>query len=81
MKTVVVLIILLAALCTTAQVPTPLHTYEFANGNWFDGQKFVRKTFYSAGNRLTSKRPPSVERVFDLTGKFVVQAQIYFAKP
>ncbi len=72
MKAVVVLIILLAALCTTARVPAPVHTYEFANGNWFDRQKFVRKTFYSDGNRLTSKRPPNVERVFDLSGKFVV---------
>ena len=30
------------------------HNYEFANGNWFDGQKFVRTTFYSVAGRLSS---------------------------
>ena len=66
------LVVLLTALLAQAQVSNASHNYEFANGEWFDGQKFVRRTFYSAGGRLTSKRPARVDRVFDLTGKYVV---------
>jgi amidohydrolase family protein len=63
----------LLAFTVQAQVQTTTsHNYEFANGNVFDGQKFVRRTFYTEGNRLTSKRPARVDRVFDLSGKYVV---------
>jgi len=51
-------------------VAPPVH--EFANGNWFDGQKFVVRKFYTAGGLLSSRKPPHVDRVIDLTGKFVV---------
>jgi hypothetical protein len=63
---------LLAAVSAHAQVPNAGHNYEFANGNWFDGQKFVRKTLYTVAGVLTSKRPARVDRVFDLSGKYVV---------
>ena len=68
------LIVVLATFFTqiSAQIATPGHNYEFANGNWFDGQKFVSRSFYSAGGVLTSKRPAQVDRVFDFSGKFVV---------
>ena len=67
------IILLLASVITaTAQTPPTLHNYEFTNGNWFDGQKFVARTFYSVGGMLTSKRPARVDRVFDLSGKYVV---------
>ena len=62
----------LATFSAHAQLPTTTHNYEFANGNWFDGAKFVRRTFYSVAGKLTSKRPAHVDRVFDLTGKYVV---------
>jgi hypothetical protein len=68
----IVLAILLATFCAQAQVPATNHNYEFANGNWFDGQKFVRQTLYSVAGVLSSKRPPRVDRVFDLSGKYVV---------
>jgi len=72
MKKLLALAVLLATFSAHAQVAKTTHNYEFANGNWFDGQKFVRRTFYSAAGRLTSKRPPRVDRVFDLSGKYVV---------
>lgn len=71
MRKALVLVLLLATFSAHAQVATT-HNYQFANGNWFDGQKFVRRTFYSVAGKLTSKRPARVDRVFDLTGKFVV---------
>lgn len=51
---------------------TSLKTYEFINGQWFDGQNFSNKRFYSAGGVLTSKKPVRVDSVVDLTGKFVI---------
>lgn len=66
------LALVLATFSAHAQVATTTHNYEFANGNWFDGAKFVRRTFYSVAGKLTSKRPARVDRVFDLTGKYVV---------
>ena len=72
MKTLV-LGILLVTLSVQAQLPAAAgHNYEFANGNWFDGQKFVRATFYSVAGKLSSKRPSRIDRVFDLSGKYVV---------
>lgn len=47
-------------------------TYEFINGQWFDGQNFRNKRFYSAGGVLTSKKPVRVDSVADLTGKYVI---------
>ena len=73
MKKSLALAVLLATFCVQVQLQTTTtHNYEFANGNWFDGQKFVRRTFYSIAGRLTSKRPSRVDRVFDLSGKYVV---------
>ena len=80
MKRLLVLAALLAAFSTympsdlVAQTASGGHNYEFANGNWFDGQKFVRRTFYSVAGVLSSKRPLRVDRVFDhthLSGHFV----------
>src|ERR1051326_4684030 len=78
MKRFLALAVLLAAFAVQfppqllAQTPTAGHNYEFANGNWFDGQKFVPRTFYSVDGVLRSKRPARIDRVFDLSGKYVV---------
>ena len=53
MKKALVLLILLCTVYANAQVTPTSHNYEFANGNWFDGQKFVARTVYSAGTRYT----------------------------
>src|SRR5262245_56876758 len=55
-----------------ANVATEGKNYEFANGQWFDGQKFVRKEFYSVGGMLTSKKPSRVDSVIDLSGKYLI---------
>lgn len=67
-----IVLLLISAITAIAQTPPAAHNYEFANGNWFDGQKFAAKTFYSVAGVLTSKRPARVDRVFDLSGKYVV---------
>ena len=47
-------------------------TYEFTNGNWFDGASFKRKVYYSANGVLTAKRPPKIDETIDLKNGFVI---------
>lgn len=47
-------------------------TYEFVNGNWFDGQSFRNRRFYSVNGVLTYKKPAAVDSVVELTGKYVI---------
>src|SRR5215467_9757506 len=72
MKKALLLVTLFATLSASAQVPAAAHDYEFDNGNWFDGQKFVQQTFYSVAGVLSTKRPAHIDRAFDLNGKYVV---------
>lgn len=46
-------------------------TYEFSNGQWFDGKSFKRQTFYSVGGNLTRRKPPTVDETIDLKNGFV----------
>jgi Amidohydrolase family len=48
------------------------HNYEFINGRWFNGRKFVTKKFYSGDGILTAERPAHIDRTIDLTGKYVI---------
>ncbi len=72
MRKLLIVAALLATFAAQAQTPASVHNYEFANGEWFDGQKFVRKTVYSIAGVLSSKRPKHIDRVFDLSNKYVV---------
>jgi hypothetical protein len=45
---------------------------EFTNGQWFDGQNFQRRTFYSVDGTLTSKKPLRLDEVTDLKNGYVV---------
>jgi hypothetical protein len=47
-------------------------TYEFINGQWFDGQAFRSKGFYSVGGILTAKKRSKIDSVIDLAGKYVI---------
>jgi len=72
MMTVTLLLPILLAQGQVANVATKRKNYEFANGQWFDGQKFVTKRFYSVGGMLTVKKPSRVDSVIDLSGKYVI---------
>jgi hypothetical protein len=53
--------------------PTPVGaTTKLSGGQWFDGQEFVSKTFYSVAGVLTASEPARVDAVLDLNGKFVI---------
>ena len=46
--------------------------YHFVNGNWFDGKKFKRQTFYSVKGFLTKRRPARIDETIDLKNGFVI---------
>ena len=52
--------------------PPTKRTFEFANGQWFDGQRFQHRTFYSVEGVFSSQRPAIVDEVIDLKNGFVV---------
>lgn len=47
-------------------------TYEFVNGNWFDGKTFKKTKFYSVSGVLTTKRPEQIDENLDLKNGFVI---------
>ena len=47
-------------------------TYQFINGQWFDGQTFKRQTFYSANGILTKRKPSKIDETVDLENDFVI---------
>src|SRR5262245_5652514 len=49
-----------------------LPTVELANGNWFNGQSFERRTVYSVDGRFRFDMPARVDRTLDLQGAWVV---------
>ncbi|MBL7803576.1 MAG: amidohydrolase family protein [Saprospiraceae bacterium] len=47
-------------------------TYEFKNGQWFNGTDFVQGTWYVVGGNLTRKAPAKIDSVVNLDGRWVV---------
>ena len=52
----------LTDVCAQAALPQQ-KSYEFTNGQWFDGSGFRQRTFYSVNGVLTSKKPAKVDEV------------------
>ncbi len=46
--------------------------YEFSNGQWFDGKKFIKKTMYSVNGVWVDKRPERIDSLFDLQNNFIL---------
>ena len=47
-------------------------TYEFTNGNWFNGKTFRRKVFYSVNGIFSQKRPPKIDETINLKNGYVI---------
>ena len=60
-----------AAATLRAQTPAP-PSVEYRGGRWFDGTRFVPRTFYVVDGILRSRRPARVDSVVDLAGGYVV---------
>lgn len=52
-------------------LPAP-KSYQFINGQWFDGKAFRRRTFYSVNGILTNKKPAKVDETSDLKNGYVI---------
>lgn len=50
----------------------PPKSYQFTNGQWFDGQTFRNQTFYSVNGILTRKKPAKIDETIDLKNGFVI---------
>jgi imidazolonepropionase-like amidohydrolase len=47
-------------------------TYAVVNGRWFDGRRFVARTWWVVGGTLRVRPPARVDSVLDLAGAYVV---------
>lgn len=58
---------------SNAQTPLPQpKSYQFINGQWFDGKGFRRQKFYSANSVLTRKKPARIDETVDLKNGYVI---------
>ena len=55
----------------TAQTSVP-KTYEYRNGQWFNGKTFVAGTWYVSKGVFSKKTPAKVDSLIDLQGHWVV---------
>ncbi len=47
-------------------------TYQFKNGQWFDGKTFKRQTMYSINGTFVKKKPTKIDESVDLQNGFVI---------
>lgn len=47
-------------------------TYQFVNGNWYDGTGFEKRSFFIVNGILETKRPSTVDETIDLKNQFVI---------
>lgn len=57
---------------SAAVFPQSPKTYEFVNGNWFDGKRFKRNTLYAANGVFHKNRPAKIDETIDLKNGFVI---------
>ncbi len=51
---------------------TQSRNYEFSQGQWFDGKKFVKKTMFAVEGVWVNERPDRIDSVFNLQNNFVI---------
>jgi hypothetical protein len=60
------------AACQAQPVREAMPATEYRGGRWFDGERFVSKTMWVAGDTFLESRPRRVDAVVDLANGFVV---------
>lgn len=66
-------LLLLVGLATMLRAQPPVsHGVEYRGGRWFDGTRFVPRTFYVVDGTFRARRPARVDSVVDLAGGYVV---------
>lgn len=65
------MLLLLVSFASSMSV-VPQQNYEFVNGNWFDGNAFKKRIFYSVDGTLTSKKPKRIDSTIDLKDNYII---------
>jgi imidazolonepropionase-like amidohydrolase len=47
-------------------------SYQFINGQWFDGKSFRRQSFFAVNGVLTRRKPVKIDEVIDLKNGYVI---------
>ncbi len=63
---------LIIILFAVSNVFSQTKTYEFTNGQWFDGKTFKRQTMYSIDGMFETKKPNKIDESVDLQNGFVI---------
>jgi hypothetical protein len=58
--------------CNAQTSLAPQKSYQFTNGQWFDGKAFRRCTFYSVNGVLNAKKPAKIDEIVDFENGYVI---------
>ncbi len=72
MKRILSSLLLLCFLCLNMQAQSAGKTYEFRNGQWYNGKGFATATWYTTNGVLSKKAPAKIDSIIDLEGRWVV---------
>ncbi len=64
--------LLIFAVFLTAASVAEAQIYEFTDGNWFDGERFVARTVYSVDGVLRFTKPAKIGQSIDLAGSYII---------
>ena len=72
--TLALIIFFLGNIVIVAQdyAPEVQKNYKFINGNWFNGESFEKKTFYSVYGTFSSVAPKKIDETIDLENAYVL---------
>lgn len=72
MKKIFTFLSLFLSIALVGHAQTASKTYEFRNGQWYDGKAFVKTNWYTSNGVLSKKAPAKVDSIVDLEGKWVI---------
>ena len=72
MKRILPLLLIFCFFGQFSQAQTAGKSYEFRNGQWYDGTGFVAGTWYTSNGLLSKKAPAKIDSVVDLEGRWVI---------
>ncbi len=72
MKRILPSFLLLCLFSQNMMAQTAGKSYEFRNGQWYDGTGFVAATWYTSNGLLSKKAPVKIDSVIDLENRWVI---------
>jgi hypothetical protein len=72
MKLILPSFLFLCFFCQNMVAQTAGKSYEFKNGQWYDGKGFVPANWYTSNGLLSKKAPSKIDSVIDLQGRWII---------